>query len=525
MLLAGVRDFPAQMGAGLGDVELHRGGEVRRASGSCGCGTTRPGRSTTRWGSGPGTRRPSATTTSGGCRRTTTRSAAPIRGTGTSATGRCSAPARPVASISPNLAGPRGGRVRPCASRCSRRATRRSRTSACSPAQHIFDLADTEPDGEPRHVIPFSFYPETEWRERPRARRGRAVLRGRERRPPGRAAPHRPVVLPAAGRPLGERLHHRPGRRGRHAQPLRRQRARPLRAPRAIGQAGNPAGLETTQAALVADLKKALDGAVAQAATDPFGFGFPWATWDTTSHGAGLSVMASEYDAAHGTGRYAEWSGRWLGNILGANAWGSSFIVGDGTTFPHCLHHQVANLVGSLDGSPPVLGGRRRRGPERHALRGFADRDAELPARRRRRVRAVQRSGSAKFRDNIESFSTVEPAIDLTATSPLAFAWQTVAVPAMAPPPPPGRNRRHDPVRRRRTRTSIDALAILNAHGMHATFYVNSAVDRRRGPHDVAAAAATWPPPVTRSPGTRCTTQPQDAEDGRRSAGGLRGPE
>jgi hypothetical protein len=35
---------------------------------------------------------------------------------------------------------------------------------------------------------------------------------------------------------------------------------------------------------------------------------------------------------------------RWLGNILGANAWGSSFIVGDGRTFPRCLQHQVANL-------------------------------------------------------------------------------------------------------------------------------------------------------------------------------------
>ena len=28
----------------------------------------------------------------------------------------------------------------------------------------------------------------------------------------------------------------------------------------------------------------------------------------------------------------------------------------------------------------------------------------------------------AKFKDNVESFSTVEPAVDLTATSPLAFA-------------------------------------------------------------------------------------------------------
>ena len=36
----------------------------------------------------------------------------------------------------------------------------------------------------------------------------------------------------------------------------------------------------------------------------------------------------------------------------------------------------------------------------------------------------AQFNGShAKFKDDIESFSTVEPAVDLTATSPLAFAW------------------------------------------------------------------------------------------------------
>src|ERR671937_3252090 len=91
----------------------------------------------------------------------------------------------------------------------------------------------------------------------------------------------------------------------------------------AIAQAGNPSGLETTQAALLADLRKQLERAVAQAATDPFQFGFPWATWDTTSHGAGLSVMASEYRELTGSTDYAGLSVRWLGNILGANAWGS----------------------------------------------------------------------------------------------------------------------------------------------------------------------------------------------------------
>ena len=56
-----------------------------------------------------------------------------------------------------------------------------------------------------------------------------------------------------------------------------------------VPSAGN--GLEVTQADLLSDLKKQLDKAVAQAGTDPFGFGFPWATFDTTSHGAGLVVF------------------------------------------------------------------------------------------------------------------------------------------------------------------------------------------------------------------------------------------
>jgi hypothetical protein len=33
-------------------------------------------------------------------------------------------------------------------------------------------------------------------------------------------------------------------------------------------------------------------------------------------------------------------------------------------------------------------------------------------------------NGRGVFRDNVQSYSTVEPAIDLTASSPLAFAWQ-----------------------------------------------------------------------------------------------------
>ncbi len=119
--------------------------------------------------------------------------------------------------------------------------------------------------------------------------------------------------------------------------------------------------------------------------------------------------MASEYDELTGTQTYADFSERWLANILGANAWGSSFIVGDGTVFPHCMQHQVANMVGSLDGSPPIFAGAAVEGPNHYAARG------KLPRMRACPPNGVDRfarfDGDAVFRDNMESYSTVEPAI------------------------------------------------------------------------------------------------------------------
>jgi endoglucanase len=292
--------------------------------------------------------------------------------------------------------------------------------------QHIFDLADTAPSGNLTTYLPFSFYPETEWRSD--LELGATQL----------------YLAVASGGLPGGLPHTDPGfylQQAAHwanayitspedaADTLNLYDVSGLAhydLHRAISQAGNPAGLEVTQAALLADMKKALDGALAQAATDPFGFGFPWATWDTTSHGAGLSVMASEYNQLSGTSAYADFSGRWLGNILGANAWGSSFIIGDGSTFPHCPHHQVANLVGSLDGSPPVLNGAAVEGPNGTLYSGFLTGMRNCPADDSDPF--AQFNSHAKFRDDIESFSTVEPAVDLTATSPLAFARQAAGL-------------------------------------------------------------------------------------------------
>ncbi len=204
----------------------------------------------------------------------------------------------------------------------------------------------------------------------------------------------------------------------------------------AIGQAGNPPGLEITQAALVADLKKALDNAIAQASSDPFQFGFPWSTWDTATHGTGLSVMASEYAQLTGSSEYAAWSGRWLANILGANAWGSSFIVATGPRSRIASTTRWRTWWAALDGTAPILKGAVVEGPNGTIYSGFQTGMNNCPPDDSDPFAAFN-SGKNKFRDDIESFSTVEPAVDLSATSPLAFAWQTVPVPP-SPPPPPG---------------------------------------------------------------------------------------
>jgi len=290
-------------------------------------------------------------------------------------------------------------------------------------AEHIFDLANTAPSGNLLTVVPFSFYPETEWRDD-------LELGATE------------LYFAVAGGNLPAGLPHTDPlfylRRAAHwanayitgpndaADTLNLYDVSGLahyELYRAITQAGNPPGLAVTRAGLLADLKKQLDKAVAQGATEPFGFGFPWDVYDTTSHGAGLSVMASEYDQLTGTQAYAAYSQEWLANILGANAWGSSFIVGDGTTFPHCLQHQVANLAGHLDGTPPVLAGAAVEGPNGAATSGLVSGMILCPANGVDTF-AQFNGHHAEWQDNMQSFSNTEPAVDLTAASPLAFARQ-----------------------------------------------------------------------------------------------------
>jgi endoglucanase len=208
---------------------------------------------------------------------------------------------------------------------------------------------------------------------------------------------------------------------------------------RALALAGNPtgSGLATNQTALLADLQKQLNKAIAQSGKDRFGFGFPWNTYDTTSHGAGLAVMAAEYNSLNGpvlngNTSPAVYANRQLANILGANAWGTSLIVNDGTTFPLCMQHQVTNLVPVPPNGPPFLSGAAVEGPNSFAARGTLTNMVACPPNGADSF-AQFNGSSAVYKDNVQSYSTVEPAIDLTASSFLAFSWQMAGAPSGTP--------------------------------------------------------------------------------------------
>jgi endoglucanase len=209
---------------------------------------------------------------------------------------------------------------------------------------------------------------------------------------------------------------------------------------RALEMAGYSGGLAVSKSSIRSQFLRQVDDAIKQSSTDPWGFGYGWSYGDTTSHGAGLSVMASEaYYVTRGQ-RYDTYSQRWLANILGTNAWGSSFIVGDGSTFPNCIQHQVANLAGALDGTSggmPVLWGAAVEGPSSSATSGVVGGMILCPANGVDTFKkfngnsgAFVPSQVAVYRDNMQSYSTTEPAIDLTSTSFLMWSWRLAKHPS-----------------------------------------------------------------------------------------------
>jgi endoglucanase len=298
--------------------------------------------------------------------------------------------------------------------------------------EHIFELADTSPKGNLTTAIPFDFYPESEWRDDLElgASELAIALASPGTLPAGLPQTDSSFYLQRAATWASAYIAH-----AGDGDPLNLYDVSGLahfELVRALRQAGSPGGLAVDEAQLIANLARQLGAAATQAQADPFGFGFPWAEADTASHGDGLSVMAAEYEDLTGLSTYRAFSARWLGNVLGANAWGASFVIGDGSVFPDCPSHQVANLLGSLDGSPPVLAGAVVEGPSDESSKGRVGGMRRCPAAGGGEANAFKRfDSSAVFKDDVQSYTTVEPAIDLTASSMLAFSWQVTQARAL----------------------------------------------------------------------------------------------
>lgn len=334
------------------------------------------------------------------------------------------------ASISPNLA----GRLAASLAECYQvfKTSNPSYADQCLlSAEHIFDLANTSP-GTLLTTGPHDFYPETEWRddlEFGATELYFALQPGSL--PPGLLHTDPLFYLTAAA----NWAHAYMTGPNDAADTLNLYDVTGLahfELYRAISLAGNPTGLAVTQAALLADLKKQLDKAVTQAGKDPFGFGFPWNVYDTTSHGFGLVVMAHEYDNLTSGTTYAAYASRWLANVLGTNAWGTSLVVDDGSTFPLCMQHQVTNLIPSPPNGPPFLKGAVVEGPNSFAARGTLANMVACPPNGVDQFSQFNGNG-AVYEDNVQSYSTVEPAIDLTASSFLAFSWVISGAPSGTP--------------------------------------------------------------------------------------------
>jgi len=336
------------------------------------------------------------------------------------------------ASISPNLA----GRLAADFALCYKVfvASNSSYANQCLlSAEHVFALANTAPTGNLLTAGPYDFYPEIEWRDDLElgATELYFALQGATNLPPGLPETNPTYYLQQAATWANAYITG-PNDASDTLNLYDVSGLAHFELYRAIELAGNPSGLATSQAVLLADLQKQLNKAVTQAGTDPFGFGFPWSSYDTTSHGGGLVIMANEYDNLTNSTTYAAYASRWQANVLGANAWGTSLIVGDGDTFPLCMQHQVTNLVPVPPNGPPFLLGAAVEGPNSFAAKGTLTNMLACPPNGVDQFAAFNGNG-AVYKDNVQSYSTVEPAIDLTSSSFLAFSWDIAGAPSGTP--------------------------------------------------------------------------------------------
>jgi endoglucanase len=187
-------------------------------------------------------------------------------------------------------------------------------------------------------------------------------------------------------------------------------------------QAMQQAGIDPiAPGALLGDLAAQLRTGEDQSRGDPFALGTKLGASDASPHAFGLFITDALYQKYGGSRAFESFAQQQLNFALGANAWGSSFVVGAGTVFPHCMQSEIANLAGSLTGRGDIQLGATTDGPS--SIGNFVGLGTVAGMRACSAGQfAPFNTTTVGYEDNVVSWPSVEPADDYVAASLFAFA-------------------------------------------------------------------------------------------------------
>ncbi|HEY2879773.1 glycoside hydrolase family 9 protein [Nocardioides sp.] len=185
--------------------------------------------------------------------------------------------------------------------------------------------------------------------------------------------------------------------------------------------------LAVSRADLVTDLRHQIHRGIVHSRHDPFGAAEPVDEFDANSHTFGLIATVALYDRLTHSRRFQGFASLERTWLLGGDPWGVTAMVGVGHTFPLCMQHQVANLSGTLDGTPPidvgaVVNGPNGKGNFDGGLGGFQTGMRHCTAA----ARTLERfdGHGSRYVDDVRSWQTDEPALDMTGAAVIAAAAQ-----------------------------------------------------------------------------------------------------
>ncbi|MFC4035573.1 glycoside hydrolase family 9 protein [Streptomyces polygonati] len=327
--------------------------------------------------------------------------------------------AAPGSLISPNQAGRLAADFALAAQRYAATGRPADRTRArgyLATAAQIYGLADTHP-GQLVTTVPYGYYPETSWQDDLALGGAELALAAQQLHDPRGSAWLRQAAVWAKG--------HQSEADADTLNMYDTSALADLDLARAEQAAGRPKGLAATYGQLVGYVKGQLSTGQARAAADPFHAGGVYDDFDADSHTLGLAATVRLYRSVTGDTSYDRFASQQLGWLLGANAWGTSFMVGEGSTFPECTAGELGNLAGSLNGARPLEVGAIVNGPNgseqfEDGLGDYLDGMRPCPAAGDP-FSAFTGHGST-YTDDVRSWQSSEPALDMDASGLLAFS-------------------------------------------------------------------------------------------------------